>query len=87
MRVLLKDAQTGLYYQNEGAWVREPESAMHFDTVESAGKAAVLKAEADLDVLLRYENPVQEVALNPAYCVPWQALKSLQQRGMASCSA
>jgi hypothetical protein len=77
MKVLLKDARTGLYYQSTDAWVPEVALATEFDTVESAGKTAVTKSDADLNVLLKYENPHHEVELNPAYCVPWASLKSL----------
>lgn len=37
MRVLLRDTRTGDYFAKEMRWVRNPEGAAEFETVEAAG--------------------------------------------------
>ncbi len=67
MKVLLRNAQTGMYYRDNAAWVAQEQEAVNFETLQRAGQKA---RELDwVDVVLSYENPDQKVALNPAYCL------------------
>jgi hypothetical protein len=69
MKILLQDAQTRLYCGRGEAWVNEVEGAMEFPTIQSAGQIAQTDyGHADVNVILRYDNPQCELALNPAYC-------------------
>lgn len=69
MKVLLRDEQTRLYYAGEKSWVAEPARAVDFRVLQKAGqKARGCEAEM-VSVVLQYEIPAREVALNPAYCV------------------
>jgi hypothetical protein len=51
------------------AWVDKHEAATNFGTLEAAGRRARESGGMDVAVVLRYESPECEVALNPAYCV------------------
>jgi hypothetical protein len=66
MIVLLRDLKTGLYVGKEEAWANL-EGAEHFATMEAAGRRA-RDAGEDMAVVLRYDNPVCELALSPAFC-------------------
>jgi hypothetical protein len=69
MRVLLRNERTGLYRGKELDWVAGIEDAAEFGTIQAAGQKARSSDEDELDVVLRYEDPQCELALNPAYCV------------------
>ena len=69
MRVLLRDVGTGSYFGPDLAWVGKLEGAADFGTLEAAGRKARECGREDVVVVLRYENPECELALNPAYCV------------------
>ena len=70
MRVLLKDTQSGLYCDERGSWVHESSAAMNFQTIHAAGAAALGSKHLDTSVVIQYDDPNCEVALNPDYCVP-----------------
>jgi hypothetical protein len=67
MRVLVRHEKTGRYFGEAGAWVPEAKEAVDFLTLYAAGKKA--REHDDCDVVLCYENPPCELALNPVYCV------------------
>ena len=69
MVVLLRDLKTGLYFGRENVWVGKPEGATDFGTVEAAGCGAKGCVGEDVAVVLRYDNPECELALNPAFCM------------------
>jgi len=69
MIVLLRDLKTGLYFGRENVWVRKPQAAMDFGTLEAAGCGAEGCAGEDVAVILRYDNPECELALNPEFCM------------------
>ena len=69
MIVLLRDLKTGLYFGRENVWVGKPEAATDFGTVEAAGRGAWECVGEDVAVVLRYDNPECELALNPAFCM------------------
>ena len=68
--MLLRDAGTGSYVGRQVAWVGNPEVAAEFATLAAAGRKAREFGGEDVVVVLRYESPECELALNPAYCVP-----------------
>jgi hypothetical protein len=69
MIVLLRDLKTGLYFGRENVWVGKPQAAMDFRTLEAAGSGAEGCAGEDVAVILRYDNPECELALNPEFCM------------------
>jgi hypothetical protein len=69
VKVLLRDAMTRLYLGPEMHWVKGPEVAMDLRTLEAAARKAVECGLEDMEVVLRYEEPVCELALNPVFCL------------------
>lgn len=69
MKVVLRDAGTGLYVGSQVPWVANPECAAEFATLAAAGWKAREFRRKDLVVVLKDESPESELALNPAYCV------------------
>ena len=65
MRVPICHGKTGKYLGQDGAWVAANE-ALSFPTLHAAGEEA--REHGDCDVVLSYENPPCELALNPVYC-------------------
>jgi hypothetical protein len=68
-KVLIRDAGNGLYVGRQAPWADNLEEAAEFETLDAAGRRAREFGEVDAVVVLRYENPESELALNPAYCV------------------
>jgi len=67
MRVLIRDEKTGRYFGEAGDWVTEAKEALDFTTLPAGGKKAM--EHEDCDVVLSYEAPQCELAINPVYCV------------------
>jgi hypothetical protein len=70
MKVLLRDEETRLYYGTENQWVAEATKAVDFGAILKAGQKAMECQAKVTSVVLSYENPKSELALNPAFCVP-----------------
>ncbi len=70
MKILLRDEETQLYYGREGNWVAELAEAMDFETIDRARQKVQECAVAFASIVLKYETPQCELALNPAFCVP-----------------
>ncbi len=68
MKILLRDAETRLFEGESGAWTSEPAEALRFTTLETAGEQALADCEREVEVVLQYEDPPCEMALNPVYC-------------------
>jgi hypothetical protein len=68
MKVLLRDEDARLYYGADRLWVADPNAALDFQALERAGREASDHPAQTLAVVLRYENPDCELALNPAFC-------------------
>jgi hypothetical protein len=71
MKVLLKDEETRLYYGGQDRWVPKADDALNFGVIAKAGEKAKECQAHPTNVVLRYENPECELALNPVFCVPW----------------
>ncbi len=69
MKILLRDAETRLFEGESGAWTPELSEAVRFTTLENAGQQALAYCEREVEVVLQYEDPPCEMALNPVYCV------------------
>ena len=71
VKVLLRDEATRLYWKADGHWVADPAGASAFDSLKAAGERARQgeSLHPGLSVVLAYENPRCELALNPAYCI------------------
>lgn len=68
MKVLLRDDKTGRYYSEGDQWVASSADARPFGTLEAAGLKAQECKASSVSVVLSYEEPPCELALNPAYC-------------------
>ncbi len=66
-RVVVRDERTGRYLGRDGVWVVEFAAAKGFQTLGSAGEQA--RRVEDGSVVLKYDNPPRELALNPVYCL------------------
>ena len=69
MIVILRDLKTGLYFGPEKVWVAKPQEAADFLTLEAAGRGAWECGSQHVAVVLRYNEPECELALNPALCM------------------
>ena len=69
MKVLLRDEQARLYHGPNDTWVADPAAATDYQMVERAGREAFQRPALMLTVVLRYESPECELALNPAFCI------------------
>jgi hypothetical protein len=69
MKILLRDAQTCMWKGINGAWTSALEEAVQFGTLDAAGDEAIKWGERDVVVVLKFEEPSCELALNPVYCV------------------
>jgi hypothetical protein len=69
MKVLLRDAGSGLYVGRQAMWAGDLAGAAEFTTLSAAGRKARDFDQEDMVVVLRYEKPEYELALNPAYCM------------------
>src|SRR5262249_32013010 len=81
MKVLLRKAGTSLYLGPAGNWGAKAE-AQQFPGIHEAGREA--HRHEDVDVILSYDDPSCELALNPAFCAtppaPFHtALKGMQR--------
>ncbi len=65
-KVLVRDERTGKYLSDDGAWVVEPAAAKVFENPQSAAKAAQPRQPSS--VVLKYNNPPCELAINPVFC-------------------
>jgi hypothetical protein len=71
MKVLLRKTGTSLYLAAAGNWGAKAD-AQQFSGLHEAGREA--HQHEDVDVILSYDNPPCELALNPAFCATPPAL-------------
>jgi hypothetical protein len=67
MKIFVRQSGSSFYLDKSGNWVVKPE-ALEFPDLQTAGRAA--RPLADADVVISYEQPECELALNPVYCAP-----------------
>ena len=66
MKILIREEESRKYLEGDATWVTEPEKGFSFPTLQAAGEKA--RAYGNCDVVLLYENPRCELALNPVFC-------------------
>ena len=57
MRVLLRNTQTGWYYQEPSKWTPEPDSACDLEQLPHAVNLAFEARLEDVEVLLSFDDP------------------------------
>ncbi len=67
VRVVVRDEKTRKYLGLSGGWVDAPREAKEFGSLQSAGAEAVHGDE--YSVVLCYQEPTCELAINPVFCV------------------
>jgi len=67
MRVIVRDEPTGQYLGPEDTWVSRVTEARKFETIQSAAEEA--RKGEDFSVVLGYEDPGSEIAINPVFCI------------------
>jgi hypothetical protein len=58
-----------LYYGKENVWVSEVAVAVDFGELHTAGRMVMENELEDVNVVLNYDEPPCELALNPSYCI------------------
>ena len=69
MKIILRDSLAGLYYGANHTWCDEVSEAMDFDSVQMAALVALEQNMDNVNVVLRYEEPVCELALPLERCI------------------
>ncbi len=69
MKVLVRDDQTRAYLGHLGKWVTDKSQAKDFGTLQSAGEEARQSSRQPCSVVLSYDDPPCELAINPTFCV------------------
>jgi len=69
MKVLLQNAITREYYAGENAWTQQDTDAFDFRALAAAARKAQEREREDLNVVLHYENPRCDLAINPVFCL------------------
>ena len=69
MKVLLQNALTKEFYAGENIWTSLDSDAFDFRALVAAARKAVERQADDLNVVLRYENPPCDLAINPVFCL------------------
>jgi hypothetical protein len=67
MKILVRQSGSSFYLDKSGNWAVKPD-ALEFPDLQTAGRAA--RPLANADVVISYEQPACELALNPVYCAP-----------------
>ncbi len=69
MKIILKHTIRGEYYAGSEGWSAEVSDAMEFETINAAAGLAFKEKLEDVDVVLRYDEPVCELTLPVAMCI------------------
>ena len=69
MRVIVRDEASHLYWSGSDHWVAEVAAAWEFQTLQEAAQRALKDRVRTTSVVLSYQDPVCELALNPDFCV------------------
>lgn len=78
VKVLLRDEEARLYYGPNDIWVADPNAALDFQVLEKAGEKALDSPTQTLAVVLKYDSPECELALNPIFCFPRPGARASQ---------
>jgi hypothetical protein len=62
VKIIIKDSLTGLYYSGNQTWCDKGLEAMDFGTFDTAASAVLEKQLESVNVVLRFEEPEQELA-------------------------
>jgi hypothetical protein len=73
MRILLRDARTGLYFRGPGEWTAEIDRAQNFRHSAEAMDQARVGSVQDAEVVLAFEEPRYTVALPVPGAIPTPA--------------
>jgi hypothetical protein len=68
MKILLRDDDARLYIGANDSWVADPNAATDFKLIENAGMKALERPKQTLAVVLRFDSPECELAINPVFC-------------------
>ncbi len=63
MRILIQQTETGLYFQDVGAWTRNPTEAMDFLSSTSAIDFCVLNKISGVQLVLKFEEQQYDIVL------------------------
>ncbi|HET7624739.1 MAG TPA: hypothetical protein VFM25_05690 [Verrucomicrobiae bacterium] len=63
MRILIQQKQTGLYFQDIGAWTPHSADAMDFLSSTSAIEFCVLNKLSDVQLVLKFEEQRYDIVL------------------------
>ena len=61
MSVILRQAETGLYYTGRGCWVNNPRSALDLETVEHAVETGRAEHVGEVQIVAQFEHPAVEL--------------------------
>jgi hypothetical protein len=63
MRILLQQKETGLYFKDIGAWIREPAEAMDFLSSTAAIDFCTLNKIANVQLVLKFEEQRYDIVM------------------------
>jgi hypothetical protein len=69
MKIILRDSLAGLYYGANHNWCDEVSEAMAFDSIQMAALVALDQDMDNVNVVLRYEEPICELVLPIERCI------------------
>ena len=63
MRILLQQKETGLYFKDVGAWIREPAEAMDFLSSTAAIEFCTLNKITNVQLVLKFEEERYDIVM------------------------
>lgn len=67
MNVLLRHSGIGLYYAGRKHWVRNPDAALHLESIERATELSVDESFSEMEIVVTYDDPECELVLPLAH--------------------
>ena len=68
-RIFLRNSRSRKLRAQDDSWTCSPAEAVQYASLQEAGEAAIRCGEEGLEVVLQYDQPACELALNPKYCL------------------
>jgi hypothetical protein len=68
-RIFLRSSRSRKFRAKNGLWTSNPAEAVQYTSLQEAGEEAKRCGMEDLEVVLQYDKPACELALNPMYCL------------------